>query len=409
LGSGRWLVITSRAGVAERFRQRFDRSVDQFLVAEVGERQGVGPGDQPVQHAVLANVVTGALVVDAAAAERLRHEPGAGNLLAPERRIEQDRDPQIVRRPVEIGDVLDHRLAQLFAVPVHCGEPGVRQAHHHEIEIPRLRSLAVHHVELVAPLRGLADLENAVVELDVGIDFGLQAIDQLLVAVLDRIQPDIAVDIHHEILQRVETIGVVALGGEVGARHHLEKPLGDRIGDFLVEQLLGGHVGPGVFVVVGADAFVIFARRHHGGAEGAKRLDRLGGLGAVFAAHARHVVEQLAVEHHLLGIDRNGLQAEVLDQLAQRIGSCHRVVIDLGDAGLVHRRRAVEFARHDLAAKSVRRLKNGHAAEVAELLLQVPGAHQATGTASDNRKIQHVFSVAPQPAAAADLRLSQFN
>ena len=197
------------AGVAERSRQRFQRGVDQFLVAEIGERQRVGAGDQPVQHAVLADVVARALVVDAAAAERFRHEPGAGDLLAPERLVEQDRNPQVMRRTVEIGDVLDHRLAQLFAVPAHGGEPGMRQAHQHQIEVPRLRPLPVHHVELIAAAIGLADLEHAVIELDVGVDFRAQALDQLLVAVLDRIQADIAVDIHHEVLQRVQPVGVV--------------------------------------------------------------------------------------------------------------------------------------------------------------------------------------------------------
>ena len=85
----------------------------------------------------------------------------------------------------------------------------MRQAHQHEIEVPRLRPLAVHHVELVAAGLGLADLENPVIELDVGVDFRLQALDQLFVAVLDRIQADIAVDIHHEVLQRIEPVGVV--------------------------------------------------------------------------------------------------------------------------------------------------------------------------------------------------------
>src|SRR5260370_21215808 len=99
-----------------------------------------------------------------------------------------------MRRAIEIGDVLDHRLAQLFAVPSHGREPGVRQAHQHEIEIPALRSLAVHHVELVAARGGLADLEYPVIELDIRVDLGLQAIDQLFVAVLDRIQADIALD-----------------------------------------------------------------------------------------------------------------------------------------------------------------------------------------------------------------------
>ena len=271
----------------------------------------------------------------------------------------------------------------------------MRQTHHHQVEIPRLRSLAVHHVELIAAARGLADLENPVIELDIGIDFGLQAIDQLLVAVLDRIEADIALDIHHEILQRVEPVGVVAFGGQIRPRHHLEETLGGGILDFPVEQLLAGDVGPGMLVVVGADAFVIFDRRDHGAAALAECLDGVSGLGAVFAAHARHVVEELTVELHLFGIHRNGLQAEMLDQLAQRIRAGHRVVVDLGDAGLVHRGRRIELARQDLAADPVGGLVNGDAAKLAQLLFEIPGAHQPAGAAANDCKIQHECSVAP--------------
>ena len=153
-----------------------------------------------------------------------------------------------------------------------------------------------------------------------------------------------------------------------------------------------------MLVVVGADAFVIFDRRHHLGAALAERLDRIGGLGAVFAAHARHVVQQFAVELHLLGIHRNGLQAEMLDQFAQRIGAGHRVVVDFGDAGLVHRGRGIERAGDDLAAEPVGRLEDGDAAEVAELLLEIPGAHQPARAAANDCKIEHVVpSVASDP------------
>ena len=148
-----------------------------------------------------------------------------------------------------------------------------------------------------------------------------------------------------------------------------------------------------MLVVVRADAFVIFDRRHHLGAALAERFDRIRGLGAVFAAHAGHVVQQFAVELDLLGIHRNGLQAEMLDQLAQRIGAGHRVIIDLGDAGLVHRGRGIEFARQDLAAEPVGRLENGDAAKIAQLLLQIPGTHQPTGPAANDCKIQHLCSV----------------
>jgi hypothetical protein len=275
----------------------------------------------------------------------------------------------------------------------------MRQAHQDEIEIPRLRPLAVHHVELVAAAFGLADLENPVIEMDVRIDLGPQAIDQLFVAVLDRVQADIALDIHHEVLQRIQPVGVVAFSREIGTRHHFEEALGGGIVDFLVEQFLTGHVGPGMFVVVGADALIIFDRGHHVGAAFAERLDCGRGLRAIFAAHARYVVQEFAVELDLLGIHRNGLQAEMLNQFAQRIGTGHRVIVDLGDAGLIHSGRGIEFARDDLAADAVGRFVDGDAAEVAQLPLQIPGAHQPAGAAANDCKIKHVCSVVSGRAA----------
>ena len=183
----------------------------------------------------------------------------------------------------------------------------------------------------------------------------------------------------------------MAFGRDIGARHHLEEALGNGIADFLLKQLLGIDPRPRMLVVMRADAFVMFDRRHHAGALLAKCLNRRGGLGAVFFAHARHVVDELAVELDLLGIHRNGLQTEMLDQLAQRVRSGHRVIVDLGDAGFIHRRRAVEFARQDLAADAVGGLIDGDPAEIAELLLQIPGAHQAARTTTNNCKIKHLF------------------
>ena len=86
--------------------------------------------------------------------------------------------------------------------------------------------------------------------------------------------------------------------------------------------------------------------------------------------------EQLAAELHLLCVHRDRLQAEMLDQLAQRIRPRHRVIVDFGNAGLVHRGRRIELARDDLAADAIGRFEDGDAALVAEFLLQIPGAHQ---------------------------------
>src|SRR3954449_2100753 len=111
-------------------------------------------------------------------------------------------------------------------------------------------------------------------------------------------------------------------------------------------------------------------------------------------------MEQLAVQMDLLGIHRNGLQAEMLDQLAQRIGPGHRVIVDFGDAGFIHCGRRIEFARDDLAADAVRRLIDGDTAEIAELLLEIPGAHQAARPPANDCKIKHLLFRRPRPSVA---------
>ena len=157
------------------------------------------------------------------------------------------------------------------------------------------------------------------IELDIGVDFRTQALDQLFVAVLDGVEADIALDIHHEVLQRVEPVGVVGFGRDVGARHHLEKALGGRIVDLARRAPARRSCRP-------RDVHCRARRRLRNippvtscrcSACGTPRSRRRSV--AVFAAHARHVIEQNAIELHLLGIHRNRLQAKMLDQLAQRI------------------------------------------------------------------------------------------
>ena len=116
-----------REGIAQRGRQRFQRRLDQRLVVEIGIGQRVDAGDQPVEHAVAADIVPGALDIDAAAAEALRHEPGALDLALPERLVEQRGDAQVMRRPVEMGEMAAHALAQPAFAEIDGTEPVVRR------------------------------------------------------------------------------------------------------------------------------------------------------------------------------------------------------------------------------------------------------------------------------------------
>ena len=51
------------------------------------------------------------------------------------------------------------------------------------------------------------------------------------------------------------------------------------------------------------------------------------------------------------------------------------------------------------------KLATVYAAEVAKLLLQIPGAHQAARTPTHNRKIKHLFSVVSPPAVSGRHRV----
>ena len=74
----------------------------------------------------------------------------------------------------------------------------------------------------------------------------------------------------------------------------------------------------------------------------------------------------------------------MLDQFAQGIRAGHRVVVDFGYAGLIDRGRRIE-AGEDLAPQPIGRFKNGDAAQIAQLLLEVPRTHQAARPAAYNR------------------------
>src|SRR5439155_6392002 len=68
------------------------------------------------------------------------------------------------------------------------------------------------------------------------------------------------------------------------------------------------------------------------------------------------------------------------------------------------------LARDDLAADTVGRFIDCDTTQIAQLLLQIPGAHQPAGAAANDCKIQHFLSVAsaaPARGASGPSRLSK--
>ena len=107
---------------------------DQVVIVVIGQGQGVVAGEQPAQHAEGIAGMPGALVIDAAAAERVHHEVRAGHMFSPERLPEQEAHPQVVCRPVVTGEVLFHRPAKLAAAPFQALHPVIGQGKDHHVE-----------------------------------------------------------------------------------------------------------------------------------------------------------------------------------------------------------------------------------------------------------------------------------
>jgi hypothetical protein len=135
--------------------QRLERPPDERPIVGVAERQGVGAGQQPAQHAVFTRIVSRTFVVHAAAAEGVEHEPRTGDAPAPERPLEEDRNAQVVAGPVVVGHVSRHRTAQLRARKFNGMQPVVRQCDDDGIEVFLNNGSALpntHGVGLVLPV-----------------------------------------------------------------------------------------------------------------------------------------------------------------------------------------------------------------------------------------------------------------
>ncbi len=115
--------------------QRLEPAPDERLIVGVTERQRVGARQEPAEHAVSAGIVPRAFVINAATAEGIEHEPRTGDAAAPERLIEEHRDPQIVARPVVVSHMLSHRASQPHAGPFDRVQPRMRQRDDQSIEV----------------------------------------------------------------------------------------------------------------------------------------------------------------------------------------------------------------------------------------------------------------------------------
>src|SRR5439155_18747392 len=90
------------------------------------------------------------------------------------------------------------------------------------------------------------------------------------------------------------------------------------------------------------------------------------------------------------------VEAELGDELPNRIGAEVRVVVDLGDAGLVGDRRRLEPLGDDLAAEPWTRFEERRLTQVRTVFLKEMGGKQSTGTAADDGNTRHEINVSVQ-------------
>jgi hypothetical protein len=116
-------------------RQRIERHADQVIIRQVGQRQRIRAGDQPVEAALAVILIARVLDVDAVAVELVGHPPRAFDEAVPERLFEGDGDAQIMGRDIELVEMLRHRAIERFALPFDRLQPVERQRHHDKSKI----------------------------------------------------------------------------------------------------------------------------------------------------------------------------------------------------------------------------------------------------------------------------------
>ena len=148
-----------------------------------------------------AEIMPRTFVVNAASIEGIEHPPGPIQIFAPERALEQQGRPQIMTRPVEIGDMIDHRPLKLGASPVDNRKRGQRQRQHDKVGIDHLNRTACPTVRrTVLSSMGCTECTGVLSRTSAS-RWSRQSMNDLLVAAIDRIDVKISIDVHEDVLQ----------------------------------------------------------------------------------------------------------------------------------------------------------------------------------------------------------------
>jgi hypothetical protein len=111
------------------------------------------------------------------------------------------------------------------------------------------------------------------------------------------------------------------------------------------------------------------------------------------ASDFRFVAEDFPVQDHRLAAHRHGLEAELLNQFEQRVGTAFGIVVKLGGAGLVDNRRGIEPPRQQFAAGAIRGFQQDRLTGVFEFFFEEARGDQTAGAAAENGYLGHELVV----------------
>ena len=236
------LVLCHRSG------QGRQSQCDQPLIVEIRHCERVVPGKQPTQNPVGAMRVAGALVIKTASSKRIEHEIGALHLASPERSLEKTTDAKVVGGKIVVRDMLLEALAQDRVVPLDLAQPILWQCQHHDVKFIADKSMLPPRRDAIGSARSAAYSNDRRVEPDLGCGLRCQAIDQPLDSPLYGIQAYVALIIHQNVLQTVESRGQIRFCRDVAAGRNRHIFSCSRVPDF-VEYLGKQAIGPWMLLI----------------------------------------------------------------------------------------------------------------------------------------------------------------
>ena len=303
------------AGSGEATRQRVEHPVDESGVALIAEHRRCLAADQPAEDAEFATVEAGALVVDAAAAERVEHEERAGDLVAPERLLEEDADAEIVGGVIVERVMGVHRPGQRVAAPVDGRDPAVRQGDDDRLVLRDRLLAAVPALDDVVRVRQLLDARHRRLEADIGVDPSSELLSEPFDAAVDGVELHVVGLVHQVVLEAIHRVGLVGLRGQIAVDGHFDVATGDGVLD-LFEEVAEGLASKWIGVVFAPVGLVVLGRRDQRARPGNEALEFTTRRFPEDSTDVVEVTQDVAIEHDRAAAHLAGPKSKLINEFS---------------------------------------------------------------------------------------------